>query len=191
MIGVAKSLYFPSISLTGLFGYASADLSNLFMGPAKTWSWVAPLTAPIFTGGAIRGQVRSAEAGQQQALLRYQQSIQAGFREVEDALVDQRKSREQLEVQARQVESLGNYARLARLRFDSGYTSYLEVLDAERSLFNAELSLAQTKGVLFQALVNLYKAMGGGWVLEADHLTDTTTDSKISIHGSEVSHANQ
>jgi multidrug efflux system outer membrane protein len=191
MIGVAKSLYFPSISLTGLFGYESADLSNLFMGPAKTWSWVAPLTAPTFTGGAIRGQVRSAEAGQQQALLRYQQSIQAGFREVEDALVDQRKSREQLEVQARQVESLGNYARLARLRFDSGYTSYLEVLDAERSLFNAELSLAQTKGVLFQALVNLYKAMGGGWVLEADHLTDTTTDSKISIHGSEVSHANQ
>jgi multidrug efflux system outer membrane protein len=176
LIGVAKSLYFPSISLTGLFGYESKDLSNLFMGPAKTWSWVAPLTAPIFTGGAIRGQVRSAEAGQQQALLRYQQSIQAGFGEVEDALVDQRKSREQLEVQARQVESLGNYARLARLRFDSGYTSYLEVLDAERSLFNAELSYAQTKGVLFQSLVNLYKAMGGGWVLKADHLTGITID---------------
>jgi len=183
-IGVAKSLYFPSISLTGLFGSASTDLSKLFSGPAKVWSFAAPLTAPIFTGGAIRGQVRTAEAVQQQALLRYQQSIQASFREVEDALVDQRKSREQLEVQERQVESLRNYARLARLRFDNGYTSYIEVLDAERSLFNAELSLAQTKGVLFQALVNLYKAMGGGWVLEADRLTAVKTDLKTSAHGS-------
>jgi multidrug efflux system outer membrane protein len=190
-IGVAKSLYFPSISLTGLFGSASTDLSNLFSGPAKVWSFAAPLTAPIFTGGAIRGQVRSAEAVQQQALLRYQQSIQASFREVEDALVDQKKSREQLEVQARLLESLRNYVRLARLRFDNGYTSYIEVLDVERSLFNAELAQAQTKGVFFQALVNLYNAMGGGWVLEADHLTGTTTDSKIFMHGSEVLHANQ
>jgi multidrug efflux system outer membrane protein len=168
MIGVAKSLYFPSISLTGLFGFTSTDLSNLFSGPAKVWSFAAPMTVPIFTGGAIRGQVKSAEAVQQQVLLRYQQAIQAGFREVEDALVDQRKSREQLEVQERQVDSLRNYARLARLRFEYGYSSYIEVLDAERSLFNAELFLAQTKGSLFQSLVTLYKAMGGGWVLKAD-----------------------
>ena len=106
-------------------------------------------------------------------------------------MVDQRKSREQLEVQAQQVESLRNYARVARLRFDNGYAHYIEVLDAERSFFNTELSLAQTRGVLFQAPVNLYKAMGGGWVLEADHLTGTTTDSKISMHYSEVLHANQ
>lgn len=185
-IGVARSLYFPTVSLTGLFGSASTDLSNLFSGPAKVWNFVAPLTAPIFTAGAIRGQVKSAEAVQQQALLRYQQSIQTAFREVEDALVDQKRSREQLEVQTRQVESLRNYARLARLRFDNGYTSYIEVLDAERSLFNAELSLAQTKGVLFQALVNLYKAMGGGWVLEADRMADIRPDSNISARGSEV-----
>jgi multidrug efflux system outer membrane protein len=190
-IGVAKSLYFPSISLTGMFGSASMDLSNLFSGPAKVWSFAAPLTAPIFTGGAIRGQVRSAKAVQQQALLGYQQSIQTGFREVEDALVDQRKSREQLEVQAQRVESLRNYVSLARLRFDNGSQSYLEVLDAERSLFAAELAWAQTKGVLFQSLVNVYKAMGGGWVSVADHLTGTTTDSKISRDGNEVLHANQ
>ncbi len=190
-IGVARSLYFPSISLTGMLGTSSKDLSNLFSGPARIWSFAVPLTAPIFTGGSIQQLVRSVEAVRQQALLRYQQSIQASFRQVEDALVDQRKSREQLEVQAQQVESLRNYARLARLRFDHGYTSYIEVLDAERGLFIAELSLAQTKGVLFQALVNLYKAMGGGWVLKADHLTGATTDSKISIHGSEVLHANQ
>jgi multidrug efflux system outer membrane protein len=190
-IGVAKSLYFPSISLTGLLGTSSKDLSNLFSGPARIWSFAVPLTAPLFTGGSIQQLVRSVEAVQQQVLLRYQQSVQASFREVEDALVDQRKSREQLEVQARQVESLRNYARLAHLRFDHGYTSYIEVLDAERSLFAAELLQAETKGVLFQALVNLYKAMGGGWVMEADRLMDTATDSKKSKHKSEVLHANQ
>jgi multidrug efflux system outer membrane protein len=170
-IGVARSQYYPAISLTALFGTASTDLSGLFSGPAKIWSFVAPLTAPIFTGGAIRGQVKSAEAVQRQSLLRYQQSIQAAFRDVEDALIDQKRTREQLEIQAKQVESLRDYARVARLRFDNGYTSYIEVLDAERSLFSAELSHAQTKGSLFQALVNLYKAMGGGWVVEADRIS--------------------
>jgi multidrug efflux system outer membrane protein len=104
-------------------------------------------------------------------LIQYEQSIQAAFREVEDALIDQRRSRERLEVQTRQVDTLRNYARMARLRFETGHTSYLEVLDAERSLFNAELAQAQTKGALFQALVNLYKAMGGGWVVDAEQKT--------------------
>ncbi len=162
-IGVARSQYFPSISLTGLFGWASMDLSNLFSGPARTWNWAAPLSAPVFTGGAIAGQVQAAEAVQQQALVRYQQSVQNAFREVEDSLVDQKRTREQLEAQARQVDSLRNYARIARLRYDNGYTSYIEVLDAERSLFSAELSYTQTQGALFQAVMNLYKAMGGGW----------------------------
>ncbi len=180
-IGVARSLYFPSISLTSSLGFASTDLSKLFSGPAKVWSFAAPLTAPIFTAGAISGQVKSAKAVQQQALLRYEQVIQAAFREVEDALVDQKRSREQLEIEAQRVVTLRNYARIARLRFDSGYTSYIEVLDAERSLFDAELFQAQTKGVLFQALVNLYKAIGGGWVTEADRIiTGTGNNSKTS-----------
>jgi len=190
-IGVARAQYFPSISLTAVFGYASTDLSNLFMGPAKIWNFAIPLTAPIFTGGAITGRVKSAEAVQQEALLHYQQYIQNSFREVEDALIDQRKSREQLDVENLQVDSLRNYARLSRLQFDNGGTSYIEVLDAERSLFVAELSRAETKGVLFRSLVNLYKAMGGGWVMEADRLTDVATDSKSSTHEGEVSHANQ
>ena len=162
-IGVAKSLYYPSISLTGSFGVMSTDLSNLFTGPARIWNWTVPVNVPIFTGGAIRGQVQSAEALQQQTLLRYQQTIQSAFREVEDALIDQQRSRQALEIQTRQVESLYKYKRIASLRFDNGYTSYIEVLDAERSLFNAELAQAQTKGALFQALVNLNKATGGGW----------------------------
>lgn len=174
-IGVAKSQYFPAISLTSSLGYASADLAKLFNGPARVWSLAAPLTAPIFTAGAISGQVKSSKAVRQEALLRYEQSIQTGFREVEDALIDQRKSREQLEIETQEVATLHNYARVARLRFDSGYTSYIEVLDAERSLFIAELSHAETKGVLFQALVNLYKAMGGGWVVESDRMATGKT----------------
>jgi len=170
-IGVAKAQYFPTISLTGLLGYASSDLSKLFTSSAGTWAYGAPITIPIFTAGAIAGQVKAAEAVQQQLVVRYQQAIQTAFREVDDALVDQKRSREQLEAQGQQVGTLKQYARIARLRFDEGYTSYLEVLDAERSLFNAQLSYAQTQGTIFQSLVNVYKAMGGGWVVEADKMT--------------------
>jgi multidrug efflux system outer membrane protein len=170
-IGVAKALYFPAISLTGLFGFASKDLSDLFTGPANTWSWAVPITMPIFTAGAIAGQVQAAEAIQQQALLRYQKTIQTSFREVEDALVDQNRTREQLQAQAREVEATRNYTETARLRYDNGYTSYLEVTFAEQNLFSAQLAFTQTQGGLFQALVNLYKAMGGGWVVEADKRT--------------------
>lgn len=173
-IGVAKALYFPTVSLTGLLGLASNDLSDLFKGPAKTWSWAVPVTAPIFTAGAIAGQVKSAEAVQQQALLTYQQSIQTAFREVEDSLVDQRRTREQLEALALQVGSLRDYAHLSWLRYDNGYTSYLEVLDAQSRLYSAELAHAQAQGVLFQALVNLYKAMGGGWVVTAEGMAQGT-----------------
>lgn len=170
-IGVARAQYFPTISLTGLFGWSSSDLSNLFTSAAKVWSWSGNLTAPIFTGGAIMGQEKAAEAIQQQALFNYQRAVQGAFREVEDALVNQKRTREQLAAQKRQVDSLREYARIARLRYENGYTSYIEVLDAERSLFNAELSYAQTQGILFQALINLYKAVGGGWVVAADKLT--------------------
>jgi outer membrane protein, multidrug efflux system len=170
-IGVAKALYFPTISLTGLLGFASKDLSDLFTGPAQAWNWAVPITMPIFTGGAIAGQVQAAEAVQQQALLRYQKTIQTAFREVNDALVDQNRTREQLQAQAREVEANRNYTETARLRYDNGYTSYLEVTFAEQNLFSAELGFTQTQGVLFQALVNLYKAMGGGWVTEADKRT--------------------
>jgi outer membrane protein, multidrug efflux system len=170
-IGVARAQYFPSISLTGALGSASSDLSKLFTSPAGTWSYGAQVTAPIFTAGGIAGQVKAAEAVQQQSLLFYQKSIQTAFREVEDALIDQKRSREQLAAQAEQVATLRQYAHIARLRFDEGYTSYMEVLDADRSLFNAQLSYAQTQGTISLSLVNIYKAFGGGWVVEADKRT--------------------
>jgi multidrug efflux system outer membrane protein len=169
-IGVAKAAFYPSISLTGLLGVASADLSNLFTSDARTWTFVGALSQPIFTGGTLSGQLAVSEAQQKQALYAYQQSIQTAFGEVENSLVDQAKTREQVAAQARQVEALGRYAYLARLRYENGYTSYIEVLDSERSLFQAQLQLVQTQGQLYFALINLYKALGGGWVDEAEKL---------------------
>jgi multidrug efflux system outer membrane protein len=181
LIGAARALYFPSISLTGLFGSASTQFSSLFTGPARVWSYAGAVTLPIFTAGSIGGQVKQAEAQQQQALFQYQKSIQVAFQEVADALVSLQKTREQLVVQGSQVDALRTYARLARLRFEGGYTSYIEVLDAERSLFNAQLSYAQTQGVVFTSAVSLYKAMGGGWVTDAEHMTSTTYDGTTAM----------
>ncbi|MEN3366614.1 MAG: outer membrane protein multidrug efflux system, partial [Burkholderiales bacterium] len=170
LIGAARAQYFPSISLTGLLGSVSGDLSDLFSGPAKTWAYAAAAAMPIFTAGGIAGQVQQTEAVQQQALLQYQKAIQVAFQEVEDALVTFQKSRVQLETQRRQVETLTTYARLARVRYENGYTSLIDVLDAERNLFNAEVSFTQTQNTVYASLVNLYKAMGGGWVVEAERM---------------------
>jgi multidrug efflux system outer membrane protein len=171
-IGVAKAQFFPTISLTAILGTASSALGNLFKGASQTWSYGGTVTQPIFTGGNLISQLRVAESQQKTALLQYQKSIQTAFQEVNDSLIDQTKTREQLAAQARQVDSLRNYARLARLRYDNGFTSYLEVTDAETKLFNAELQYAQSQGQLFFALINVYKSMGGGWVVEADRMTD-------------------
>jgi multidrug efflux system outer membrane protein len=171
-IGAARAAYFPTISLTGLLGFVSPSLSNLFEGQSKTWQYGAPITMPIFTAGAIAGQVQAAEAVRQQALFGYQKAIQGAFREVNDALVDQDRTREQLATQKRQVEALQQYASTARLRYENGYTSYIEVLDAERSLFNAQLQYTQTQQAQLQAMINLYLAMGGGWVNEAEKVAD-------------------
>lgn len=179
LIGVAKAAYYPAISLTGLFGYSSSEFSDLFTGPAKIWQYSAPITAPIFTAGKIASQVKVSEALQQQALYRYQQTIETAFREVNDSLAEQSLTRQQLEAQNRQVESLRTYAELARLRFDEGYSSYIEVLDAERSLFDVELAYVQSQALLFQASINLYKAMGGGWTAEADRLA-TQADAPVA-----------
>ncbi len=170
-IGVAKAQYFPSISLTGFFGSASTELSDLFTGPAKSWSYAGMLAGPIFTAGKIKGSVKAAQAIQQEALFGYEQAVRNGFREFEDALIDQDRTRVQLDAQGKQVEALATYARLSRLRYENGYTSYIEVLDAERSLFNSQLTYTQTQDLLLRALVNLYKSMGGGWVVEADKLS--------------------
>jgi multidrug efflux system outer membrane protein len=167
-IGVAKSLYFPTISLTGALGTVSTSLSDLFTGPSSTWNYGASANIPIFSAGRIGGEVKASEAAQKQALYAYEQAIQNGFREVEDALIDRSKSKQRLDALERQVRALQNYARLARMRYDEGYTGYLEVLDAERSLFNVELTHTGSQNNLFRSLINIYKSMGGGWVETAE-----------------------
>ena len=180
LIGAAKAAYFPTISLTGLFGYSSTSLSNLFQGENKVWNYGLPISMPIFTAGALAGQLQSAEATQQQALFSYQKAIQEAFREVNDALINQDRTREQLHAQRRQVEALQQYAATARLRYDNGYTSFIEVLDAERSLFSVQLQYTQTQGTEFQAMISLYLAMGGGWVNEADRLAGKADDVAVA-----------
>ena len=167
-IGVAKSLYFPSISITGLFGSLSTAAGDFLTGPARTWSVGASLAGPIFTFGAISGQVQTAEAAQQEATLFYRQTILNAFRETSDALIGSQKKREEAEAQARRVLALRDYARLSRLRFDNGVVSYIEVLFAENDLFSAELTSVNTQAERYTQLINVYKAMGGGWVDAAD-----------------------
>ena len=167
-IGAAKALYFPTISLTGAFGGASADLSKLFSGPARVWSYAGQAVGPIFTFGAVSGQVAQAEGGQQAALYNYQLSIMNAFGDVDNALVASEKLQEQVAAQERLVAALKDYDRLATLQYNGGYTSYTTVLQAEQSLFPAELTLANIRGQVFNSRVNIYKAMGGGWVTLAD-----------------------
>ena len=170
-IGAARALYFPTISLTGAFGTSSAELSNLFTGPARAWNYAGQVIGPIFTFGAVSGQVAQAEASQQAALLNYRRSIQGAFADVDDALVANQKLKDQQAAQERLVAALRNYARLARLQYDGGYAPYSTVLQAEQSLFPAELELAAVRASVFTSAANTYKAMGGGWVGEADKLT--------------------
>ena len=169
-IGAARALYFPRISLTGVLGVASTQLVTLFTGPAYMAAFGAMTAIPIFTAGGIAGQVKQAEARQEQALVGYQRAIQIAFREVEDSLIAVQKTRAELAAQTRRVEALRTYLELAQLRYDEGYISFIEVLDAQRSLFEAETTQAQTQGRVFNSLVNLYKSLGGGWVVEADRI---------------------
>jgi multidrug efflux system outer membrane protein len=172
-IGAAKALYFPTISLTGALGSSSRDLSDLFKGPTHVWNYAGQVIGPIFTFGAVSGQVAQSEAAQQAALLGYQLAIQNAFADVDNALVANQKLKDQLAAQERLVTALKDYSRLARLQYDGGYTSYSTVLQAEQSLFPAELTLAAVRASVFTSAANTYKAMGGGWVAEADKLTGT------------------
>ncbi|WP_243438978.1 efflux transporter outer membrane subunit [Fundidesulfovibrio soli] len=167
-IGVAKSLYFPTISLTGLLGATSPELSDLFTPGTGFARLAGSITMPLLNFGRIKGTVKASEAVQQQAMYAYFQTVQGAFRDVDDALVDHVKSQEQRVALAQQVDALANAAKLSLMRYDEGYASYIEVLDAERSLFNAQLTLANVDGNIFRSQVNLFKSLGGGWVAVAE-----------------------
>jgi len=166
-VNAARALYFPTISLTGLFGVASLDLGDLFSDGSDTWNYAGQVTGPIFQGGAIAGTNEQAQARHAQLLANYERTVRRAFADVDDALIATQTTTERSEALRLQVESLKDYARLARKRFEGGYSSYLEVLDAETSLFNAELLYSQGERDRLFAHLNLYLALGGGWVDDA------------------------
>jgi outer membrane protein, multidrug efflux system len=170
-IGVARAAFFPQISLTGAYGGDSFELHELFSNPARMWQIGANLLQAIFTGGALIGQLDVAKAQRQEACFQYQQTILNALREVNDALIAYQKTRELVRVNEADVAALKDYLYLAWLRYYEGETQYLTVLDAERQLFTAEIELAQSEGDQFLTLVDLYKALGGGWVIEADNFS--------------------
>jgi multidrug efflux system outer membrane protein len=163
IIGVAKAAYFPQISLTGFLGFQSNQLSSLFTGPTKTWQFVPQLTQPIFTAGRIGSNVRLAQAQQEAALVQYEKVIQTAFVEVSDALIQYRKVREVRAKQEQLVTTLQDRSSLAYMRYRGGVDTLLNALDADRDLFDAELALAQTRRNELLVLVQLYRALGGGW----------------------------
>ena len=165
-IGVARAAFFPQISLTGSGGGAfgrSSILTGLMSAQTGIWSYGAQVSQPIFTGGALRGNLRLAESQQRQELIAYKQVIQLSFRDVSDALIGYQKLHQVRVAQEVTVKDLQDSVDTSLKRYRGGITTYLEVLDGQRSLFTAELTLAQARGNEYQSLVQLYKALGGGW----------------------------
>jgi multidrug efflux system outer membrane protein len=162
-IGVAKAAFFPSISLTGLAGFESNALNNVFSHSQRIWNEAGSLTQPVFAGGAIRSGLRLAEAQEQQMLLTYQQTIMNAFQQVSNSLVAYQKGREFREQQELLTTAAEDTDRLSKVLYQHGGASYLQVLTSENSAFAAELNLAQAQLDERLALVQLYNALGGGW----------------------------
>jgi NodT family efflux transporter outer membrane factor (OMF) lipoprotein len=162
-IGAARAAFFPRISLTAAIGTASSDLSGLFSGGSWGWTVAPSLLQPIFDAGRNRAGLASAQAQRDIALAQYERAIQSGFREVADALAGRATWGDQLQAQARVVEAESARLRLARMRYEGGVASYLDLLDAQRSLFTAQQALVQARLARLQNQVQLYRALGGGW----------------------------
>lgn len=167
-VGVARAAFFPSISLTGILGQRTTSIRDFFDSSATLWDMGMAAFEPLFTGWRITNQLKESEAVLLQAIHSYQQTILTALREVDDALLEHQKSLEKLQIQTERVASLKEYLKLANLRYFNGQNDYLTVLDAEKSLFAAELVKAETMGDLYLSLVNLYKALGQGWDVEKD-----------------------
>jgi len=162
-VEAARAAYFPRISLSGFLGGDSTALSSLFTGAGSVWGFGAQVTQPIFTAGRLKSNVKLNKAQQESAIIGYQSTVQGAFREVSDSLIAYRKNREVRAQQELLVETLKERARLAYLRYEGGVDSLLNALDADRDFFNAQLDLAQIKLNELTAVVQLYRALGGGW----------------------------
>ncbi|MGW8369019.1 MAG: TolC family protein, partial [Gammaproteobacteria bacterium] len=162
-IGAAEALRFPSLTLTGFLGVESTDLSDLNSGDADLWNVSADIFAPIFNSGKLKSNVEIERARTEQLLYNYEATVLQAFREVEDALVAIRTLKDEYAAQQRRVDAARNAARLSKARYDGGVVDYLEVLDSERTRFSAELDKSETLQAYLNAIVQLYKALGGGW----------------------------
>ena len=162
-ISVAKKAFFPRISLTAFLGFESGQLTELFSGSRNVWNVFGEITQPIFTGGRLKSNVRLTQAERDFLLIDYQKTIQSAFREVSDSLIAYQKTREVRTQRALLVETLRDRTRLSYLRYTGGVATLLDYLDAERELFEAERSLALARRDELLSVVQLYKALGGGW----------------------------
>ena len=162
-IGVAKAAYFPTISLTGIYGSESMALANLFTGSAVVWSAAVGLSMPIFDAGRTGARVDQASAAQKEALANYRMTMQTAFREVADALVSLRDLAEEEQANIAQLESARRSLKLSQARYEAGYSGFLDVLEAQRTSNIAELTYLNSRKNRLTAAVDLFKALGGGW----------------------------
>jgi multidrug efflux system outer membrane protein len=162
-IGVAQAMRFPQVALTGSGGTSAFQLSSLSMGPFATAAAAGAISGPLFNATALGYQVKVSEARAKQSLAQYQKAVLTAFKDVEDSLIAVQKTQEQRVAQEQQVTALQSAWRLAAQRYQGGRASYLDVLTAQRNLFDAELSLVNTRRQQLVAVVQLYKALGGGW----------------------------
>ncbi len=183
LIGAARALYFPTISLTGAYGKASEELHRLFKDPSKSWTFTGTVQGPLFTFGAIYGQVKQASASQKAALAAYEAAVQNAFADTENALSSREKLGEQLAAQTRLLNASRNYEHLATLQYNGGYAPYSTVLQAQQQLFPAELKWAQLSSSALASVVAVYQAMGGGWVLQAEAMTEDATAAADNATG--------
>ena len=166
-IGVVKSQYYPSLSLTGLVGFSSNDISKLFEHSSFVWNAGRSFLAPLFRAGEISNQVDASEAIQRQAFFNYIKSVQTAFSDAQNALIERKKTEEIYFFDGKRLNSLSLYRNLSQLRYDEGATSYLEVLDAERNLFDSELGYVQSRATLLKSVVGIFSSLAGGWLDKA------------------------
>jgi len=171
-IGMTQAMRFPSFSITGALGVASSDLSNLLSSEALMYSVGGSILGPIFNWGKNKRRVEIQKETARQALLRYEQAVLNAFREVDDALIDVDTYGREVLSRERQEKAAINAAKLSRARYDGGQTAYLEVLETERSMFNAELETSAAKGAMLSSYLYLYKALGGGWITPEEAVQD-------------------
>ena len=169
LVGEARALFFPNITLTGYYGTESGQLHRLFTDPSRAWQFAGNLLQPILEGGRLISTLDLAKAVKREAYYNYYQTVLTAFQEVDNALIAHEQSKKGVVAEHQRVLDLTDYLKLAVLQYENGLVDYLNVLDAERRLFAAQLDLAQAQAFVYTTLVAIYQALGGGWVIDADN----------------------